>query len=311
MTPESCLDSCSDEICTYSIHNESKCSGSPLAGPIHQEQTISESSRPYHEKWLYLLINAPGCVLTLYTTADFSGSSQSYSGAGCHGIQQDLSTGLSIKTTAKCVEGASTPANPGLNPAPKPAPKPCYKKVQNMPKALATEGGVADACDGGIYGESCVDFPDLEEGDKCEVAQNPLAPVLLQKADCRNITVFQKLDGKVGFANVQLCGGEKSNCYIDNVCKEPTTTVTTTTITVTTSTTTTVVYECHCKVFAEGQGPGCVGKCCARENDEGGEGFDSDCSTETDETGCSSRLNGANQNFCVYKKQAYWKSLAT
>jgi len=861
MTPESCLESCSDEICTYSIHNESKCSGSPLAGPIHQEQIISESSRPYHDKWLYLLINAPGCVLTLYTTDQFSGSSQSYSGAGCHGIQQDLSTGLSIRTSAKCVEGASTPENPGPNPTPKPAPKPCYKKVQNMPQALATESGVADACDGGIYGQSCVDFPDLEEGDKCEVAQTPLGVALLQKdldrpcnstsgpcndivlaeqkggvasvekatryswagcytdannrdltnfeegggqttvaacqqwaasknfkyfalqagnecrgdnsfdkgantykpvpssscgteceneqaegtkllcggnwinavyvtkpepvsttspytwagcfwdnndrdlkkgpqivgftvatcqqwalsrnykyfalqaggqcmadntyarsstytsvgmgecgsicqdesatgpslfcgsdwinavyvtkglqqvttngfagcywdngardlptqapgltytvatcrqyaisrympyfgvqangqcligdawntlfgdpqasygkhsdsdcgskcadetaedttlkcgadwvnaiyfaqppqrtsspslpgevaggttpqavrytsgqnddwcksvgisqgwewtynggsnipptapgawctkaqleayqprfigcfldnedramknnmqdgytvetcsqwavsrnfkyfalqangqcfgdntygdgkdpysavnqsqcggtctdetseadflscgsgwvnavyltfgaapaapgaaaaapaadlapagvgagpppqvskpkADCRNITVFQKLDGKVGFANVQLCGGEKSDCYIDNVCKEPTTTVTTTTITVTTSTTTTVVYECHCKVFAEGQGPGCAGKCCVRENDEGGEGFDTDCSTETDETGCNQRLNGANQNFCVYKKQAYWKSLAT
>jgi len=225
-----------------------------------------------------------------------------------------------------------------------------------MPKALATEDQVADACDGGIYGKLCADFPDLEEGDKCEVAQSPLDSALLEEvgiyhtlgssptpaptkppapaptpdeelkpagadeelspagaptpADCRNATVFQKLSGKVGFANIELCGGEKANCYIDNVCEEPTTTITTTTKTITTSTTTTVVYECHCRAFAEGQGPGCSGKCCVRKDNEGGEGFDTDCSTETDENGCNERLNGANQNFCVYKRQSYWKSLA-
>jgi len=179
-----------------------------------------------------------------------------------------------------------------------------------MPKALATEDKLADACDSDLYGKYCVDFPDLEEGDKCEVVQSNLNAALLQEAGCRNTTVFQKLSGKVGFANIQLCGGEKATCYIDNVCEEPTTITTTTTKTVTTTTTTTLVYECHCRAFADGKGPGCSGKCCVRKDNEGGEGFDSDCDTEKEEKGCNQRLNGANQNFCVYKTQAYWKSLA-
>lgn len=129
-------------------------------------------------------------------------------------------------------------------------------------------------------------------------------------AGCRSTTVLQKVNGAVNLTQIQLCGGENATCYIMNKCREPTTTITTTTITITTSTTTTIVYECHCKVFAENQGPGCSGKCCIlSSNNTGGEGFDSDCMTQKNEQSCNTRTNGANENFCTYKSRAHWRTM--
>merc|ERR1719360_395497 len=143
-----------------------------------------------------------------------------------------------------------------------------------------------------------------------KVAPTPDSP----SDKCENgtvFTVFQKKNNRVEFAEVQLCGGASPvNCYIDDTCEEPTTTITSTTKTSTTTTTTTLVYECHCKVFVDGQGPGCKGKCCTSKGNEGGVGYDSDCKTETSEEGCTERTNGAGEQFCLYKTTTYWNSVA-
>jgi len=184
-----------------------------------------------------------------------------------------------------------------------------------MPKALAKFDELKHGYDDGhLYGAKFKDFPYLEEGDKCQVAESDvdLEIALLEEAGCQNMTVLQKLNGEIDFGEIQLCGGEKPKCYIRNTCAETTktTTITTTTITVTTTTTTTVLYECHCKVFAEGQGPGCQGNCCALSSDgTGGSGSDQDCMTETTENKCNGRTNGANQKFCVYESHAHWETL--
>jgi len=123
-------------------------------------------------------------------------------------------------------------------------------------------------------------------------------------APCQNTTVLQKLNGKVEFGEIQLCGGEKPKCYIRNTCEEPTTTIITTTITITTSTTTTLLYECHCKAFAQDQLPGCQGQCCA-----GGQEYDSDCMLMKTENSCNGRTNGASQQFCVWKSHSHWETM--
>jgi len=253
-------------------------------------------------EWKSLQISNDGCSAAI----TYAGSTQGYKDAGCRNISRDYQANSgSISTTAKCVDGEKADEQP----------EKCFTKVMSRPKVLANASALDAKCKNGFYGKNCQDFA-LEENDICELAGSHSALPDYNKLpsdNCENgtvFTVFQKKNNTVEFAQLQLCGGASPvNCYIADVCKGPTTTITSTTITSTTTTTTTLDYECHCKVFVDGQGPHCEGKCCTSKGNEGGVGFDSDCKTETSEEGCNERINGVGQQYCLYKTTTYWKNL--